>query len=509
MRINGFSGLDIDSMVNSLMTAKRIPLDKLNQQKTILQWTRDSYREVNSKIVDFRNNKLWKYGNSTEMNTQKAMVTGNVEAVKAEATAKANGIPMTISVTQLATRTSMETNGVAGKNVTSTTTLGDLQAIKNNEAITEGNYKDNSYSMKINGESFTFYGSTSISSVISTINSNSKAGAVAAFDELTGKLVISSKAYGKEGKLDGIDAAADNTVLDLFGGTGADPVKAGKGSIAFINGTMVERDSNTYTINGTELTLLATTVNQTDPTVDPSGSVDNKPASIKTQTDPQKALDTIKAFIEDYNSLLGLINSKVSEEKYRGFSPLSDEQKREMKEKDIELWEEKARSGLLKNDEILKSTMSSMRMIITSNLGDLSKIGITTGQYFENGKIKLDEEKLKKAINEDPQRIMEIFQGTSSSPDSGIFDKLYNEMNVTLDKLVEKAGTNKYSTDANSTYKTESAMGKMLKDYTKRIEDMTSRLSRAEAAYYKQFTAMETAMSKYESQSSSIANFFK
>lgn len=139
----------------------------------------------------------------------------------------------------------------------------------------------------------------------------------------------------------------------------------------------------------------------------------------------------------------------------------------------------------------------------------MSSIGITTGKYYEGGKIQLDEAKLKQALSDNPQRIMELFQGPSSAPDSGVFDKLSNELNKTLDKLVEKAGTNKYSTDLNSVYKTESSMGKLLKNYNTRIEDMTSRLTRAETAYYKQFTAMETAMSKYESQSSSLANYFK
>lgn len=33
MRINGFSGMDIDLMVKEMMTAKRAPLDKLNQKR--------------------------------------------------------------------------------------------------------------------------------------------------------------------------------------------------------------------------------------------------------------------------------------------------------------------------------------------------------------------------------------------------------------------------------------------------------------------------------------------
>lgn len=105
-RINGFSGMDIDSMVKSMMAAKKAPLDKLNQQKTILNWTRDSYREINSKLYDFRSNKLIdKYGRNESLNTNQSVVSGNTNAVKATALATANGVDMDVSVTQLATKT--------------------------------------------------------------------------------------------------------------------------------------------------------------------------------------------------------------------------------------------------------------------------------------------------------------------------------------------------------------------------------------------------------------------
>lgn len=72
MRVSGFSsGLDIDSVVKKMMAAKRVPLDKLNQQKTLMEWQRDSYREFNAKLVDLKMNKLIKWNTSTQMNTQK------------------------------------------------------------------------------------------------------------------------------------------------------------------------------------------------------------------------------------------------------------------------------------------------------------------------------------------------------------------------------------------------------------------------------------------------------
>ena len=97
MRINGFSGMDIDSMVKSMMTVKRVPLDKLNQQKQILDWTRNSYRELNSKIVQF-SQKLADMNMSKATNTQKSTVSGNTTAVRAEANADASAVALTVEV---------------------------------------------------------------------------------------------------------------------------------------------------------------------------------------------------------------------------------------------------------------------------------------------------------------------------------------------------------------------------------------------------------------------------
>lgn len=55
MRIAGLaSGMDIDSIVKNLMTAERMPLDKLKQKKQILEWKRDDYRSLNTQLLSFR-----------------------------------------------------------------------------------------------------------------------------------------------------------------------------------------------------------------------------------------------------------------------------------------------------------------------------------------------------------------------------------------------------------------------------------------------------------------------
>jgi flagellar hook-associated protein 2 len=56
MRIGGLaSGMDIDQMVKELMTAERIPLDKLSQKKQYMEWQRDDYRDMNKMLFELDN----------------------------------------------------------------------------------------------------------------------------------------------------------------------------------------------------------------------------------------------------------------------------------------------------------------------------------------------------------------------------------------------------------------------------------------------------------------------
>lgn len=111
---------------------------------------------------------------------------------------------------------------------------------------------------------------------------------------------------------------------------------------------------------------------------------------------------------------------------------------------------------------------------------------------------------MKKALANDAQGVMDLLQGPASASTTGVFDKLASKVNNTLDALVSRVGTNKYSTDLTSTFKEESVMGKKLKNYNTRISDMLTMLNNAETRYYKQFSAMETAMNKLQAQSSSL-----
>lgn len=489
-RINGFSGMDIDSMVKSLMTVKRAPLDKLTQQKQILDWTRDSYREINSKIVQLTN-KLQQMNLSAATNTQKSTVSGNTTAVRAEANADASPVTMNVEVTTLAKKANMQSSGLTfgGTTATLTTTLGQL-------ATASGATVEESYQLNINNKTLDFKQSDSLSTVISRINSEIPTVS-ASFDEISGKLTITSKEGGKDITLTGKDKSAQPSSLSTLLGLTSNSAVAGEVTITTESGSKkYYPDGDTLTVNGVKLTLLETNV--------------GSPSKITTESDPTKAMDTIKSFVETYNELLGLMNSKISEQKYRDYTPLTAEQKKEMTDDDIKNWEEKAKSGLLKNDSILSTAVASMRSVISGNLGILSEAGITTGQYYEKGKLQIDEDKLKSALSTNPDRILSAFRGTSSdSSNPTVFTGVRTELNSILDMLVKKVGTSKQDTDATMTLKTESIMGEQLKQYNKRISNLETKMTDWETRYYKQFAAMEKAMSQMQSQSSSLSSFFQ
>ena len=50
--------MDIDSIVKDMVKAKRIPYDKMAQQKQTLEWKRDEYREMNTLLLGLREDTL-------------------------------------------------------------------------------------------------------------------------------------------------------------------------------------------------------------------------------------------------------------------------------------------------------------------------------------------------------------------------------------------------------------------------------------------------------------------
>ncbi|MEK5427560.1 flagellar filament capping protein FliD [Cytobacillus sp. FSL R7-0680] len=342
-------------------------------------------------------------------------------------------------------------------------------------------------------QTFTFDARDSLTTVIDKVNKSSL-GVNMFYDQHSDKVTIARTSTGDFNQSgDGKEISFNgspflNNVLKLD----SNNEKGGENAKFTLNGLETERTSNTFTVNGVSFTLKDTfdAVNG------------DSPVTISINNDTDQAVEKIKEFVEKYNELIDNIQGQLSEEKYRDYAPLTSEQREAMSEKDIELWEEKAKSGLLRSDQQLSSLLSNMRMNFytplegaTSEYNQLSAIGITTTKnYLEGGKLEINEDKLKEALENDAEGVFNLFAADGDTlGEQGISRRLRDTVTQSIDALTLKAG-NGMKTNSQFT------IGKNLDDINNRITELESKLADKEQRYWSQFAAMETQMQKMNEQ---------
>lgn len=348
-------------------------------------------------------------------------------------------------------------------------------------------------------EKFLIQGSESLNSVMSKVN-NSKLGVTMFYDSYSDKVTMTRKetgVYNENGQeIEFTDGDFLTQVLGFQNGDSGNYIKAENATFT-VNGLETSRQSNTFSINGVTFTLKKTT---------------DTPVTINVNNDNDDLFENIKNFVDKYNELVEKIEKKLSEPKYKDYLPLTDDEKEELSETQQEKWENMAKSGILRNDSILSGLVTQMRTAIYSGVNQddldsamksLSAIGITTTADFTTAKLEINESKLKAAIEKDPNSIELLFNGTGAMDgQKGVIQRLYDKVNATMDQLKERAG-NSYSVNNQFT------IGRQLDDLDDRIERFEDRLADLETRYYSQFTAMEQAIQKANSQSAYLAQFFQ
>ncbi|WP_210610827.1 flagellar filament capping protein FliD [Priestia flexa] len=344
---------------------------------------------------------------------------------------------------------------------------------------------------------FEFDGTKSLNDVISTIN-NSKVGISAFYDsgtdkimftrKDTGKLTSSTDAAGPQMKLEG-DFLTQTLKLNQTN------EQSGTDATFEINGLQTTRKSNTFTISGVTFTLQ-----------------DNftAPVRVNVSNNTDKAVESIKNFVTKYNELIATLNGKITEERYRDYGPLTDAQREGLTDKQAEQWEEKAKSGLLKNDSILSSGLNQMRSNwylavsgLTGEFKQLTDIGITTStNYMDRGKLVINETKLKEALEKDPQSVMDLFsKNGETTSGKGIVRRLRESVADTVSKIEQRAGRSTWTN-------TQFVLGRNLRDMDDQISRFESRLVQVEDRYWRQFTAMEKAIQNSNAQSMQLSQYF-
>lgn len=371
-------------------------------------------------------------------------------------------------------------------------------------------------SFVINDKEFFYGGSTGVNTVQDLMNMvneyfvgerGSTNGKFMSFSE--GKLTLSAKADELE-----FDDQNSGVLKSLFGhetyttaapdATKNDMTYGKNAEIVLDDGRVISSTTNTFNIDG-----IAFEVNSKTATGD-------IPIKISSNSDPTELMDKIKGFVEEYNTLIVALNKLVKEDKESGYEPLTDEQRAELSEDQIKAWETEAKKGLLRNDSTLRGIIDELRQTLFTKVEAAGvspyDIGLTTKSLFSassssgidysnDGQIVVDEAKLRKAIEQNPDSVRLIFTDEKDGMAfkmKAIIEKATSTTSDPLKRgtLVSIAGTE------NNTGDNTSVLGKKIDTIDKYVSTLKLRLESEYNRYWKKFSALETAISNMSAQSS-------
>jgi flagellar hook-associated protein 2 len=516
-RISGLaSGMDIDKIVSNLMTAARIPLDSLNQSKQIWEWKQDDYRSTNTSLSTLQRTV---FNLKLQGTFLVAKADSSSSAVTASATSSALNSSHMVEVDSLATTAVMASNAAL---TTYGAYTGPLASMLNGPtpsppSLTPG--ADGKYTVLIgdgtSSQQFTIDPTTqSVNDLINQINS-STLNLKASWDDSLKRFYLTSTKLGQANGVSYTDESG-NLMATLMGSGNSHQEAYGTSAQVKIDGISYSIDSNQVTVNNVTYTLKGTTTS---------------PANITVGTDFDAVVNTIKDFISKYNDTLTAVNGELNEQRYPDYKPLTDSQMStgKLTSTQIDQWTAKAKSGLLQGDDTLTSAVYNLRNAMSSvvtgltgqvtvNNGSqqvsaaanqMSVIGITTGTWQDEGKLNLDENKLRQALQSNPQAVMDLFTKSTDASGSQITDssqqglavRLYNSLHNSMDQITNEAGS------ASNLYD-NSYISQTTRDLNKQISDLNTSLTALETRYYNEFDAMETAISQLNSQSSWLSSQF-
>lgn len=534
IRMTGMvSGLDTDSIVKELVSAYSTKKEKYKKEQTKLGWKQEIWKDLNKEVNTFYKsvgNLRFEGGYSTKKTTSS-------DTAKATVSAGSNAVTGTQKLHVLSTAQSGYLTGGkitasdSSAKVTSSTKLSELGFTEDETALKfiakDKDGKDISADIKLSKDS-------TISDAVKALRD---VGLNASFDENNGRIFLSSSATGASTdfslKSDGSDASKNLLNTLALNTDASEVIEASKratkidGSDAAIvlNGVVYTSSSNNFSINGLSISVNAVTDSVDLSKAKTNGSLDadkisdmlvNTPLndseaiSITTSTDTQGIYDKIKDFITSYNNIINKMTKLYNADSAGNYEPLTDDEKSEMSDSEIEKWETKIKDSLLRRDSTLSTVMSAMTTAMSGGATVngktyfLSNFGISTLGYMnaaENEQnayhIDGDEDdentsgntdKLMTALNSDPDTVMDFMKQMATN--------LYNAIDKQMTSTTLRSKYSIYN---------DKEMTTQYKNYTTTIKEWETKISNKEDYYYKKFSSMESALSKLNSQTSSLS----
>lgn len=530
------SGFDTTAMVEQLMKAEQSRVDTITNKRKIVEYTQEAYNEVNKMYSDFILNMRDLFGvNSYISNTgaTRPSAANNLSWVN-KATSSNDKI-LTAKPTSAA---------ATGKHEITVHQLADSAKFASSSNVQLDGSKSISEQLGVDQFEITITtakGTTTIKDTDGTMTfdqlvkeMNNIEGVSASYDASIGRFFLQTSETGADQFIQIEGPHADQLLGELHLNMTSGTKYAGQNAIIDYNGaTGIEFSSNQFRIQGLELDLKG---------VNPGEKV-----TVAVEMDVDEVLNRMNTFVSEYNKLVENIGNKLTEKVYhKDYPPLTDDQKKAMTDKEIELWEAKTKSGLVRNDSIIDSIQNSLReallqpvMLADGTSISLADFGITGKGYFEGGskgQLTIDEDKFREAMRTKGDSFGQLMFATPSDSSlnvldkglsqsqltqkrqqSGIFNRVTDIMVNGMQQLIQKAGTGSQDSTLRKVSSnilldfvksgSKSVLGTSISDYNKRIDALNAKLKTIEARYWAQFSAMEKAISQMQSQSATLFSF--
>lgn len=283
--------------------------------------------------------------------------------------------------------------------------------------------------------------------------------------------------------------------VELDASAGATRVSA-QDAVIELNEAVYTSSSSNFSINGLNINALAETGDNT--------------ITINTSQDNQGIYDKVKDFLTQYNEIINEMQSLYNADSAKGYTPLTDDQKEEMSEKEIEKWEDKIKAAILRRDSSLGTLITKMTQAMSNPIQingrgySLADFGIQTlgflnapknEQYAyhiygdeDDSATSSKEDKLMSMINSDPDTVIEYMQNLASN----LYNAVGSEMKSSNLRTAYTVYNDKEMANEQKSFE------KLIKQWEEKIADMEDR-------YYKKFSKMESTLAKLQSSTNALS----
>ena len=477
------SGIDTQAMVEKLLEIEQQPLNRAQEKFDTLKYQQKLWMEIDNKLEDFYDY-LISFKLKSNLIPKKAE-SSDEQVLTANAPADAENSTFYLKVVSLASPTILAGEGIdpsIKKSSTISSIVGDTEEAS--VSITKGTQSVN---LSVSGEE-------TIEDFINKIN-NSGLNVEARFDEYNGKFFILNK---ENGDID-ISVTAES---DSNGQTLIEALKIDDSSVSKTVGQygQVELSFDGVNKSATYDDLQDNTLNIFGVNIDLK-STSNAYVKVSVEQNIDKSVETIKEFVDKYNEIITYVYDLLHEEK------VTNKSEEDMTEEDY-------MKGALKGNRNLENIFYNLRNILYSSVNldnagsqykDLFSIGISSGDAGANyqntmkGLLTLDEEKLRKTLEENPEDVWKLFATN---------DKVNNEYGVSQRVQNYLYEVTKFNGYIDRIAGTNGTIGNQMRLLAKDMTNLLDRLQRKEARYYAQFTAMEQAIQQMSVQGMYIQNAF-